>query len=95
MNIIREIKWAWQRVRKGYSDDIKWDFNSYFEQFIEPLQEFCCEQLAEKELMELNPEIKKIYSRTMDLIRKYDIWDTQSQTNLWEYFGKNITAYWN
>jgi len=40
-NIIREVKFGFQRMFRGYSDDIKWEFDTYFSQFIPPLKEFC------------------------------------------------------
>lgn len=30
----REIKWAWQRVKRGYDDQIFWNFDHYLDQII-------------------------------------------------------------
>lgn len=38
---LRVIKWAYQRVRRGYDDRIFWGFGEYFDKFYTPLQEFC------------------------------------------------------
>ena len=34
MQIKRELKWAWQRVTRGYDDQIFWSFDSYLDQII-------------------------------------------------------------
>ena len=40
-NIFREIKYAYQRVVRGYDERILWGFDSYLEQIIPAIKEFC------------------------------------------------------
>lgn len=47
-DFLREVKYAYQRVRYGYDERIKWEFDSYFSQFIPPLKEFCNESKKQK-----------------------------------------------
>ena len=95
-NIYLEIKWAYQRVRYGYDETMKWCFQDYFHQFIIPLKEFCKEELKEEHIANgNNPEHKKIFEKTLKLIAKYDMWDDKSAQNLWSYVRKNIRYYWN
>lgn len=100
MYFLRRIKWAYQRLTRGFDDRIKWSFQEYLEDIIQPLKEFC-----EEELKELNPENSKrteIYTETLRLIADIDKMTTHdyykevnAYSAFWEYFGKNIAWYWN
>lgn len=97
---MRTIKFAWQRVAKGYDDRIYWEWDSYFSQFIPPLKRFCNEELADLKLMELNPKRREVFLET---IKRIIAWEKRDRYNyedketvaLWEYFGRNIGFYWN
>lgn len=99
IEFLKEIKWAYQRVVKGYDDRIMWEFDSYFEQFIPAIEKFCKIELGSEEI-EFNPKRKKIFKDTLKIIN--DINTTRScikreemLSNLWKYFGANIGYYWN
>lgn len=103
-NWINEIKWAYQRVVRGYDDRVKWEFSNYFLNVIPALEEFCVEQLFEREdeSMTNNPEREKIYLKTLNLIQDWkamtgaDDWkDPNQETKLLEYVGRNIGYYWD
>ena len=104
-DIIREIKYAYQRVRYGWDSRIKWGFDSYFSQFIPPLKEFCEEELKKignsSEFVG-SEERKKIYKTTLDLIYAFENMPDESFykgyneiDKMWEYIGKNLRWYWN
>ena len=100
-NIIREIKFGFQRMFRGYSDDIKWEFDSYFSQFIPPLKEFCEERLKEMSI-DGNEKRRGIYFNTLDLIYDFENMpdenyykDDNEVDKLWSYLGENIRWYWN
>ena len=104
-NIINEIYWAYQRVRYGYDSRIKWEFDSYFSQFIKPLKEFCQEELKEKHIIH-NHLRKEVFTHTLKLIKDYEnrpnndckdcvIQNDNSESELWKYVGRNISFYWN
>ncbi len=96
-DFFREIKYAYQRVRYGFDERLYWEFESYFAQFIPPLKQFCEDEYDP----ENNLKRSEIYKTTLELIDIWEkqtyeeIWDGKKTTELWEYFGKNITYYWN
>lgn len=101
-NLFREIKFGFQRMFRGYSDDIKWGFSDYFNIAIKPLEEFCLDELDNTEHMKLNPKRCEIYTRTLELIMAFreENYEDQfehpnSESDLWEYVGKHISYYWN
>ena len=53
-DLLREIKWAYQRAVHGYDERIMWGFAGYLNDFIPPLKEFCEQELTDKEIMKLN-----------------------------------------
>ncbi len=98
---LREIKYAYQRVKYGYDERIKWEFDSYFNQFIPPLKEFCEYELRQKEI-KYNSKREDVFKETLKRIHNWEIMDYLNQyarpnqvTDLWEYVGKHITWYWN
>jgi len=110
-NLYLEIKWAYQRVVRGYDERVMWQFDSYFIQIIPALKEFCINKLQDKQYIDLNEKRCKIYSKTLDLIEAYENpveirkegaftvydWthDGEKLAELAEYFGKNIGYYWD
>jgi hypothetical protein len=101
MNILREIKYAYQRVRYGFDERIYWELDSYFEQFIPAIKKFCENELAE-EWIDFNPKRKKVFKRTLKLIKELEEPKAEKAfgyeaeiERLWSYVGGNITIYWN
>ena len=99
--MIQEIKWAYQRVVRGYDDRIYWAFDDYFIQFIPPLKEFCEEELKE-EYMDSNPELVRVYNKTLKLIEGLEnmeeldfVEKSEKILTFWRYFGNHIGCYWN
>jgi len=100
--MFNQIKWAYQRVKRGYDDRIFWEFDSYFMKFIPALKKFCQKELADTRLMENNPLRKEVFTETLRLIDEFEkmpdenFYDYENEeTKLWSYFGKNIGIYWN
>lgn len=102
INIIREIKWAWQRVVKGYDDRVFWDFSDYFMAVMPALRIFCEEELR-KEESRLNPERTEIFKKTMELIDAcqpaegfFDFDEEQkAEDELLKYVGLHASWYWD
>jgi len=101
-HFLREIKWAYQRIRYGYDDTIKWGFSDYFNQCIKPLKEFCEEELKNIYECKGNEKRKEIFEETLKRIKAFQnmkVGDSYKEVNqeslLWEYVGKNIGWYWN
>ncbi len=96
----KTIKYAWQRVIRGYDERIAWGFDTYFNQFIPALKEFCKEQLPEKEVY--NPKSFAIYKKTLRLIDDFEKMPYQDfykhpnpQSELWKFVGEHISWYWS
>lgn len=96
------FKYPYQRIRYGYDERIKWQFDSYFERAIKPLKEFCQEQLSNTESMRLNTRRKRVFTKTLQLIDEYetaDLSDYYKNNNpmerLFAYVGKHISIYWD
>ena len=69
--MIKEIKYAYQRVVRGYDDRIYWDMGAYFSQFIPAIKKFCENELKYYD-KHLNENRFKVYKETLKLIRKVD-----------------------
>lgn len=96
--MFKHIKWAYQRATRGYDDTFMWGLDSSFEVFIEPIEQFCKEELADTEIMTLNPKKKKIFELTLRYIQLHRADESVTQDStpiLWEHIGKNIQAFWN
>ena len=101
-NIFREIKYAYQRVVRYYDDRIFWEFDSYFYSFLPAIKKFCQDELKDVGIMENNPKRKEVFTHTLELAEKLEKMPPEhffdcpnEETDFWEYFGKNITIYWN
>lgn len=99
--MINEIKWAYQRVVRGYDDRIFWGFDDYLEQIIPAIKLFCEEELKTKEI-KLNKKREQIFKKTLELIGDYESMSIQeyysgngADAKLWKYFGDNIGYFWN
>lgn len=99
-NILNQIKWAWQRVVRGYDDRVMWGLDAYFLAILDPLYEFCMEW-ASRDYAELNPEKLEVFANTVALIDDYredqDTWRVSNEkcAILFEYVGKHINYYWD
>jgi len=101
-DILNEFRWAYQRVRFGYDNRIKWDLDCYMSKFVKPIKEFCQEWLEYKEVAKLNPKKAKIMRKTIKLIdrfKKMDLADYYKQPNaesdMWKFIGEHIGYYWD
>jgi inhibitor of KinA sporulation pathway (predicted exonuclease) len=103
-NIINEIKWAWQRVVRGYDDRVYWGFDGYFLKIIPALEDFCKDylKLDGGERAKLNPHRAEVFEKTIYLIAQYrqeeNDWSSygnEAQSELLEYIGKHARWYWD
>ncbi len=101
-DLYREIKFGFQRMFRGYSDDIMWNLDSYFEQALPAIEEFCLDNLKDEEYMKLNPERQKIFSKTIELIQDFrqmkpeDYYKHPNQiSRLWSHIGENVAYFWD
>lgn len=99
--MFNEIKWAYQRVVRGYDDRVFWDFDSYFLQVMPALREFCVDYIN-GDNAHLNPQRTKVFKNTIKLIDYYindvESWsinEQPSKVKLLTYVGKNSGYYWN
>lgn len=101
--MINEIKWAWQRVVRGYDDRVFWGFDSYFLQVMPALKEFCHNYIKDANRCNLNPERAAIFSSTLSKIISYELIDEWTDMlerediikDLLTYVGKNSAYYWD
>lgn len=99
----REIKWAYQRVVRGYDDRVYWGFDCYFLRVMPALKSFCEDylKLENGERAKLNPERANIFRKTITLIDEWEratyeeVWDCKKQNSLLAYVGKNSGYYWD
>lgn len=97
-DLFREIKYAYQRVVRGYDSRIYWEFDSYFYQFLPAIKKFCEDELKET----IDKRRIEIFTETLRLLKELeempidDFYKNDNQiTRFWTYFGKNITIYWD
>jgi Golgi nucleoside diphosphatase len=95
--MFQKLKFAYQRVVRGYDDTIKWGFSTYFRQFIKPLKEFCEDELTHISLE--NDESIEVFKETLRLIKQYeerqDTYNPETEEALWRYVGDKLMFYWN
>ena len=98
----REIKWAWQRVFKGYDDTVFWDLDVYFLRIIPALKKWCEKELQGTATLELNPNRHEVFTETIRLIEDWEnmpyenMFSNENEENrLLEYLGKNIGFFWD
>ena len=96
-----QIKWAYQRVTRGYDDRITWGFDSYMENMMLPLKEFCLKELEDGQMVVMNPQRAKVYKKTVSLIEDWQnqtpeesVFNTKFEP-LSAFVGKNIGWYWD
>lgn len=101
--VIRTIKYAYQRMRYGVDETFQWGADSYLNYYFVPqIKKFCQNELKDTELMKLNPQKKEVFEKTLELAKKLENMPIENyykepneETDFWSYFGKNITVYWN
>jgi len=96
--LFKTIKYAYQRVVRGYDERIYWSFGDYLFQFLDPLEEFCQKELK-NESIGFNSKRKLIYKTTLEkimLFKKadYKVENIKAQ-EMWKYIGENMMWYWN
>lgn len=101
-NIFREIKYAYQRVIRGYDERVFWGFDTYFLAVVPALKEFCEIELSGTATKKLNPKRHEIFKHTLKLISDYNIMKDDdwfnvdnSTSKLLEYVGKHIGYFWD
>ena len=103
MNILNEIKYAYQRVVRGYDETLMWDLDTYFEQIVPPLKAWCEERVADKEFCRLNPKHAAVFTETLRLIAEYEKMTPEQEMDiaqspaekLFEFVGRNLRGYWD
>ena len=107
-NLFYTIKWAYQRVVRGWDDTATWGVDSHFvEVVIPPLKEMCKKSLDELFICEENKKREEVLSKTIMLIENYELdcdymaegWSFKKEDNslkaLAMYFAENIGYYWD
>jgi hypothetical protein len=96
-NILNEIKWAWQRVFRGYDDTIYWGFDGYLEQIIPALKEFCKKETIDDRRITIYSKMQKLINDWEDKNNGFDDWFEypNSSSKMWKYFGENIGWFWD
>ena len=106
--MLNKIKWAYQRMVRGWDDTAMWNLDSHFvEVVIPPLKEMCKKSLDELFVCEHNKRREDVLSKTIMLIEAYELdtdymaddWSFEKEDNslkaLAMYFAENITMYWD
>lgn len=98
--LFKTLKYAYQRVIRGYDERIKWEFSNHFIQIIPPLKEFCKEQIPKIE--EYNHNRVTIYKKTLELINAFEKMPTENyykhpneESELWKFVGEHLGWYWD
>lgn len=107
-NLYYKIKWAHQRVVRGWDDTALWNVDSHFvEVVIPPLKILCKNSLDELFDCEQNKKREEVLAMTIMLIENYELaqdymaddWsferEDEALTALATFFGKNIRYYWD
>jgi|BioPla2DNA2_1021312.scaffolds.fasta_scaffold28206_4 hypothetical protein len=92
---IDSIKYAYQRVVRGYDDRIFWDFEEYLQYMIPVVKKFC--EFSIKENIWCD---NKILEEALSLIKKIEDSEGTSKNlsyryEFWKFFGENIGTFWN
>jgi hypothetical protein len=100
---MKTLKYAWQRLTRGYDDRIYWDFEYYiFDIVREPLFKFLVQRIHDKDFRKYNPDKAKIDDEMFILLNEaiekgglnqFEYPNPMSE--FWEYFGRTIGNYWD
>ena len=93
--LISNIKYAYQRVVRGYDDRIFWDFEEYLECIIPAIKKFCELYIKENKYND-----NKIFEEALSLIKKIESSEGTTKKasyryKFWKFFGENIGAFWD
>jgi len=99
--MFNQIKWAFQRVVRGYDDRITCSYDSHLLLMMKPLKQSCLEWLGDRDWAEHFTGRKEIYEKTVELIEKWEqrkdglsfIEENDLQDELCGYIGKHIHWY--
>ena len=102
-HLYNRIRWAIQRVKRGWDDTALWGLDCHFEETVIPPLKMFCEQWLEQEneIHRLNPERTRVYKETLSLIKKYEDQSYEDMLNgtnvkgIAKYFSENIGYYWD
>lgn len=101
--IINTLKFAWQRVFRGYDDTFMWGMDEYLNYYFMPaIKEFCIKRLKET----IDEKFIKVYK---EMLEKITAWEEAGKdpkcsdfynypnknSEMWSYFGNNITYFWD
>ena len=97
--IIRALKFAWQRVFRGYDDTFMWGMDEYLNYyFIPAVKEFCLRRLKDC----ADERFIKVYKEMLEKIilweeAPHEDWYNHPNKNseMWSYFGQNVTYFWD
>lgn len=97
--LFKSIKYAWQRVVRGYDQRIMWGFSDYFNQCLPALKIFCQKEI---ESDKYNPERMEVYKETLKRIEAFEKMSDvnyykhpNEESELWKYVGEHIGWYWD
>jgi len=103
-NIIRRIKNAYQRLTRGYDDTVFWGMDDWARKTILPaVKEFCIDYFLNTplEVKALNLKRGEIFGDMLILIKILDnesfedMYEGKNLSAAMEYFGKNISYFWD
>lgn len=97
-----EIKWAWQRVFRGYDDRIYWGFDYHLTKIIPAIKKFANDYLNNQTHHQVGNQRESIYKKTLELIDDYEKnhekdWsdNDNSHSRLFKYFGEYSQWFWD
>lgn len=100
-DLFKSVKYAWQRVVRGYDERIMWGFSDYFNQVIPALKEFCEKEIADDK-EGYNENRVAIYKETLNRIDAFEKMSAteyyghpNQESELWKYVGEHICWYWD
>lgn len=106
-NLYYTIKWAHQRMARGWDDTATWGLDGHFlDVVVPPLEKLCREQLQEMYVCKENETRRNVYETTLDLIEEYERLSNSWEKEEWRkeddalkslarYFAENIGYYWD
>ncbi len=96
-NIFREIKYAYQRVVRGYDERLMWGFDSYLEQIIPAIKEFCKRETIDDKRITIYSKMQELIKDWEDKNNGFDDWYKypNSSSKMWKHFGQYIGYFWD
>lgn len=103
--IFKRIKWAYQRVVRGWDDTALWALDDHFtEVIIPPLKKFCLQEIQSdgiEQMEKLDPIRISVYQKTLEYIYLYENQTFEEEIEgkplrrLASYFANHIGYYWD